>query len=65
MRASQRWQKLVSGGVDTTDYPLSCSPEQVNGCIRLEAEKRLADEDMEKSRNCLCVSADGWVPPER
>lgn len=62
--ASQCWQELTSGEVDTP-CPLSYSATEVDECLSLKAEQQLADEDMEKSRNSLGISVDGWVPTDR
>lgn len=63
IRASQCWKELISG-VDTL-CPLTYSTTEVDECLGLKAEQELADEDMEKSRNSLGISVDGWVPTER
>ncbi|GIJ83906.1 phosphotransferase enzyme [Aspergillus pseudoviridinutans] len=63
IRATQTWQMLC-GSTDVV-CPLHYFPEEIDGCLRLEEEQRSADDDMEKSRNCLGVSSDGWVPTER
>ncbi|KAF7180531.1 hypothetical protein CNMCM7691_009822 [Aspergillus felis] len=63
IRAAQNWGTLC-GSTDAV-CPLHYSPEEINEYLRLEEEQRSADDDMEKSRNCLGVSSDGWVPTER
>lgn len=65
VRAMQLWEELTA----TTEKkappcPLSYS-EEVDKCLKLEAEQKDADEDMEKSRDGLGVSLDGWVPTEQ
>lgn len=63
IRASQRWQQIAN---DTSSCcPLSYTTAEIDECLGLEVEQKLADEDMEKSRNCLGVSIDGWVTLER
>ncbi|GFF46864.1 hypothetical protein IFM62136_00617 [Aspergillus lentulus] len=63
IRVVQNWERLYASTVSVC--PLHYSPAEIDGCLRLEEEQRLADDDMEKSRNCLGVSGDGWVPTER
>ncbi|KAG2022009.1 hypothetical protein GB937_004103 [Aspergillus fischeri] len=63
IRAVQNWESLCA--VTDSTCPLHYSPEEIDKCLRLEEEQRLADDDMEKPRNCLGVSGDGWVPTER
>lgn len=63
IRASQSWQELTSGSTDV-HCPLSYSSAEIGECLRLKTEQDLADEDMEKSRKCLGISVDGWVPAE-
>lgn len=65
IRTSQCWQELIRGQTSTSTCPLHYSTAEVDECFRLEAEQKLADEDMEKSRKCLGISVDGWVTLER
>ncbi|GAQ10811.1 hypothetical protein ALT_8132 [Aspergillus lentulus] len=62
IRVVQNWERLYASTVSVC--PLHYSPEEIDECLRLEEEQRLADDDMEKSRNCLGVSGDGGVPTE-
>jgi hypothetical protein len=61
--AVQNWERLCTS-MDTI-CPLQYSPEEIDECLQLEKEQRLADDDVEKSRYCLGVSSDGWVLTER
>ncbi|KAF7158843.1 hypothetical protein CNMCM6106_005718 [Aspergillus hiratsukae] len=45
--------------------PLHYSPEEVDERLQLEEEQRDADDHMEKYRNVLGMTSDGWVPTER
>lgn len=66
IRATRRWREIASmGDVKCYSCPLSYSSEEVEKCLKLEAEQREADEDMERSRSYLGVTVDGWVSTER
>jgi hypothetical protein len=66
IRAVRYWPELANtedGRVP--DCLLSYSDDEVEERLRLDAEQREADEDMEKSRNCLGTTVEGWVPVDR
>ncbi|KAL1978987.1 hypothetical protein VTN96DRAFT_7615 [Rasamsonia emersonii] len=66
IRATRRWREIASmGDVKCYSCPLNYSSEEVEKCLKLEAEQREADEDMERSRSYLGVTVDGWVSTER
>lgn len=65
IRAIQHWPDLtVSKDGNIPRCPLSYPNAEVEECLKFDAEQREADEDMKKSRSCLGVTADGWVPTE-
>ena len=66
IQAMQRWPELTTTENGYVPHcPLSYSDAEVEKCLKFDAEQREADEDMEKSRSCLEVTVEGWVPAER
>lgn len=63
IRATQNWEMLSA--LKDAVCPLHYSPEEIDECLRFEEEQRDADDYMEKSRNILGMSIDGWTPTER
>ncbi|WPG99073.1 kinase-like protein [Acrodontium crateriforme] len=57
----QNWEQVV-GKAETC--PISFTPEEIQECLRLEAELREADAEMQGSKEILGIGPEGWVPCE-
>ncbi|CAG8957905.1 hypothetical protein HYFRA_00000246 [Hymenoscyphus fraxineus] len=68
IRAIQNWSMLTTstsvGGISPV-CPIDFSDEEVAKCLSMEAEQYHIDVQMEKARDRIGVSIDGWTSNER
>ncbi|CZT05320.1 uncharacterized protein RAG0_11472 [Rhynchosporium agropyri] len=66
IRAVKNWPELTaSKGGEAPACPIHFSDEEVEQCLRIEAEQNHVDVQMERIRDRLAVSTDGWTSTER
>ncbi|CZT02790.1 uncharacterized protein RCO7_05938 [Rhynchosporium graminicola] len=66
IRAVKNWPELTaSKGGEAPACPIHFSDEEVEQCLRIEAEQNHIDVQMERIRDRLAVSTDGWTSTER
>ncbi|KAF4624812.1 hypothetical protein G7Y89_g13356 [Cudoniella acicularis] len=66
VRAVQNWPTLTKGKDGKVPVcPIYFSGEEIEECLRIEAEENFIDVQMEKIRDRIGVSTDGWTANER
>ena len=66
IRAIQNWSVLTAGNGDRPPVcPIDFSDEEVAKCLSIEAELYHIDVQMEKVRDRIGISTDGWTSNER
>jgi hypothetical protein len=62
IRAARNWPALTMGEDDEApECPIRFSKNEEERCIRIEAEKNFIDVYMEKIRDRIGISTDGWT----
>jgi hypothetical protein len=61
VRAVQNWAVLSAGNSDSPACPIKFSDDEVAKCLEMEAEQYHIDVNMEKIRDRIGISTDGWT----
>lgn len=66
----QYWTKFTHGGgigdvsTSPSPCPISFSDEEIEECLGIEEQQEEADAEMDKIRNIIGISVDGWTSHE-
>ena len=58
------WPEIATSAMKEADFPVKYFDAEVAECLRIDAEQKDSDAQMQRVRDFIGVNIDGWVPTE-